>query len=266
MNFVHLKAVVGAMALSVVLAGTAQAQLVIASDTSDSTKVQIGESTVAFPGSPHTAGKVGIWVPALPAAAPNRWFVDFEGLQGTATPTANIVTTVNNPTGTTTDHSQYGRFDFSKVDGYNIYYGEWSQTGSATAGDHTVYYGGTGASTAASVNALTGTAVNYNVYGLSNYAGNGQLSGTFTANFVNDTLTGSIQSANYKVDIGTADILGAAIDGVDARAYNLASSTTVPVASNGVVSGQFFGSAAQALAGIVEFSSSQYDTAFGGKQ
>ncbi|AOR78818.1 Slam-dependent surface lipoprotein [Novosphingobium resinovorum] len=259
MKFVHLKAVVGAMAVSFALAGTAQAQIV--SDTSDSAKVQIGVSNVPF--GPHTIGKVGISVPAI---GPGTFFVDFEGLQGTATPTANIVTTVDNPTGTTTDHSKYGRFDFSKVDGYDVYYGEWSQTGSASAGDHTVYFGGTGASTNAAVNALTGTAVNYNVYGVSNYVGNGQLSGTFTANFVDDTLTGSIQSANYKVDIGTADILGSTITGVDAQAFNLSTSATVPVASSGIVSGQFFGSTAQALAGIVEFSSSQYDTAFGGKQ
>src|SRR3546814_7523062 len=43
------------------------------------------------------------------------------------------------------DHSTYGRFDFAKVGSYDLYFGEWSQTGSATAGDHTVYYGGTGA-------------------------------------------------------------------------------------------------------------------------
>ncbi|MEE4450555.1 Slam-dependent surface lipoprotein [Novosphingobium resinovorum] len=261
MKFVHLKAVVGAMALSVALAGTAQAQ--ITSATSDSAKVQIGESNVV--GGPHTAGKVGIWVPALPTT-PTRLFVDFQGLQGTATPTANIVTTVNNPTGTITDHSQYGRFDFSKVDGYTVYYGEWSQTGSASAGDHTVYFGGTGASTDAAVNGLTGTAVNYNVYGLSNYAGNGQLNGTLTANFVADTLTGSIQSGNYKVDIGTADIIGSTIDGIDAEAFTVSGGVPTSVATNGVVSGQFFGSAAQALAGIVEFSNRQYDTAFGGKQ
>lgn len=257
MKFAHLKAVVGAMALSLAMAGTAQAQ--ITSGTSDSTKVRIDTSTVV--GGPHSAGKVGIWVPAL-GTVPTRRFVDFEGLQGGPNPPANTVTTINNPTGTITDHSKFGRFDFSKVDGYNVYYGEWSQTGLASAGDHTVYFGGTGATAAGNV-PTSGTA-SYNVYGLSNYAGNGQLSGTFNANFGTNTLTGSISSATYALNIGTATIASGGFTGSGATASNPATSTTL--ATGGSVSGKFFGSAAQALAGIATFSNRQYNAAFGGKQ
>ncbi|WP_255265984.1 Slam-dependent surface lipoprotein [Sphingopyxis terrae] len=259
MKFAHLKAVVGAMALSIAMAGTAQAQ--ITSGTSDNTRVRIGTSTVV--GGPHSAGKVGIWVPNLPTM-PVRWFVDFEGLQAVSPPVGAGpgVTTVNNPSGTISDHSKYGRFDFSKVDGHNVYYGEWSQTGSASAGDHTVYFGGTGATAAGSI-PTSGTA-SYNVYGLSNYAGNGQLSGTFNANFGTKTLTGSISSATYALNIGTATIAAGGFTGSGATASNPATSTTL--ATGGSVSGKFFGSAAQALAGIATFSNRQYNAAFGGKQ
>src|SRR3546814_124037 len=106
---------------------------------------------------------------------------------------------------------------------------------------------------------------NYTVKGISNYASSGTpLSGTFTANFGAGELTGSIQNSALKIDVGTADIFGSAIAGFGtATATN--PSTTATLASNGDVSGQFFGSAAQALAGIVSFSSNQYDTAFGGE-
>src|SRR3546814_1564988 len=96
---------------------------------------------------------------------------------------------------------------------------------------------------------------NYTVKGISNYASSGTpLSGTFTANFGAGELTGSIQNSALKIDIGTADIFGSAIAGFGtATATN--PSTTATLASNGDVSGQFFGSAAQALAGIVSFRS-----------
>src|SRR3546814_2813477 len=83
------------------------------------------------------------------------------------------------------------------------------------------------------------------------------LSGTFSANFGAGELTGSIQNSALMIDIGTADIFGSAIAGFGtATATN--PSTTATLASNGDVSGQFFGSAAQALAGIVRFRSEEH--------
>src|SRR3546814_14889490 len=92
----------------------------------------------------------------------------------------------------------YGRFDFAKVGSYDLYFGEWSQTGSATAGDHTVYYGGTGATS--SGNMPSSGSANYTVKGISNYASSGTpLSGTFTANFGAGELTGSNRSEERRV-------------------------------------------------------------------
>lgn len=257
MNFSHLKALGLSLAISGAFSGAAHAQIV--GESSDAGKVKIDVSTVSA-GSIHVPGRVGVNVPSMRSDQ----FIDFQGLQGILGTDANGVTSFVNTTQATTDHSKYGRFDYAKVGSYDVYYGEWSQTGSATAGDHTVYYGGTGATAAASV--PTSGSATYAVKGISNYAGSGaQLTGNFTADFGAGTLTGSIQNAALKVDIGTADILGSQISGVTATASNAATNATL--ASGGTVSGQFFGSAAQALAGVATFAGArQYDTAFGGTQ
>ena len=272
MKFVHLKAVVGAMALSVALAGTAQAQVVLAditSGTSDDTKVNIGVSNVPF--GPHRSDRVGISVPSL---QPNDFFVDFQGLQ-TASPPVNGVTSIHNPTGTVTDHSQYGRFDIAKVDGQNLYFGEWSQTANVAAGDHTVYYAGTGGTSVGNI--PTSTSATYNLKGVSDYQNKGLLEGQLNVTFTsggNGSLTSGFldngvgSASTYKVDLGSASITAGVISGSSAVASNPSTSTTL--ASLGTVDGRFFGSSAQAVAGIVTFrnvsTDRQYDTAFGGTQ
>ncbi|MEG3150985.1 Slam-dependent surface lipoprotein [Sphingomonas sp. ZT3P38] len=256
MKFAHLKALGLALALSSALAGTAQAQVV--GGSSDATKVKIAASTVV--GGPHSAGKVGINVPALLSTQ----YIDFQGLQAVLGSDGNGVTTFTSTTGTITDHSQYGRFDFAKVSGQDIYFGEWTQTGSASAGDHTVYYGGTGASTSVP---SSGSAT-YSVKGISDYQNRGILTGTFTANFTGSggTLSGSLANSGstYGVNIGTANITtSGTFSGSGASATG---SGGAPLASSGVVSGRFFGSNVNALAGLVAFSGAnrQYSTAFGG--
>lgn len=254
MKSAYLKAIAAAFTLSTALAGTAQAQVVGAS--SDTAKVKIAASTVS--GGPHVAGRVGINVPSLTSVQ----YVDFQGLQAYAAADANGVTSVAQVTGTVTDHSKYGRFDFAKVGTQDVYFGEWSQTGSATAGDHTVYYGGTGQTSAVP----NSGAASYSVKGISDYANKGILTGTFNATFTGGgtgILTGSLSNASgsYGVNIGTAGISGGAFSGTTATA----TSGATTVATNGAVSGSFFGTNADALAGIVNFASArQYNTAFGG--
>ncbi len=250
MKYDHVKTLSLALLGSALLAGMAQAQ--IAGTTNDTDHTQIGSSTIN--GGPHQSGKVGIHTPSLGG----NQFIDFAGLQSRIANDANGVTTFTSTTTTTADHSRYGRFDFVKVSNHDVYFGEWSQTGSATAGDHTVYYGGTGASASLPT---AGTAT-YAVKGISDYQNHSILSGTFTADFANKELTGAIQSSGgYKVDIGTADIKGTAISGSGAVASQGGSN----LATGGAVNGQFFGTNGSSLAGIATFSgASQYDTAFGG--
>jgi len=248
----HLKLAAAALLASAALVGSAHAQT-IEWESSNTAKVKIGESTVD--GGPHSPEEVGINVPNLDTDD----YVDFLGLKNVIGTDGNGVTTFTATTTDVDDHSTYGRFDFAQVGSEDVWYGEWSQTGSASAGDHTVYYGGTGATSAGNMPS-SGT-VNYSVKGISDYATNSILSGTFTADFDYSELTGYIQASNgYKVDIGTADIIGSTIDGNGAVASNSGGT----LASGGDVRGQFFGSSAQALAGIVTFSNNQYDTAFGG--
>ena len=247
-----LKPLTVALLVSAAFAGSAQAQIV--GESSDWSKVDIGVSTVSA-GTVHVPGRVGIGVPNTGLTTR----IDFQGLQGVLGTDGNGVTTFTATTTDVEDHSNYGRFDYAKVGGHDVYFGEWSQTGSASAGDHTVYYGGTGATAAANV-PTSGTAT-YSVKGISDYATNSILTGTFTADFDYLELTGFVQASNgYKVDIGTANINGALIAGNGAVASNSGGT----LASGGDVSGRFFGSAAQALAGIVTFSNNRYDTAFGG--
>ncbi|MEA1084438.1 Slam-dependent surface lipoprotein [Sphingomonas sp. CD22] len=238
------------------IAGGAQAQ--IAGASSDTNNVNIGPSTVD--GGPHRSGRPGIGVPNTGLVTR----VDFEGLQASSPPNADGVTTITRITGTTTDHSRYGRFDFAKVGSADLYFGEWSQTGSATAGDHTVYYAGTSTGTTVP----TSGSATYAVRGISDYANKGLLTGTFTANFASGssgTLTGSIanSASGYGVNIGTATIDGTKATFSGSGASATQSGTTV--ASGGTVDGRFYGANAAALAGIATFGSSrQYDTAFGG--
>lgn len=258
MKFVHLKAVTIALGISTAMAGSAQAQVV--GGSSYTGQVKIGTSTVV--GGPHTAGKVGINVPNLATGQ----FVDFQGLRAVSPPVGGV-TSISAITGTVTDHTRYGRFDFAKVGGYDVYFGEWKQTASVTAGDHTVYYGGTGASTSVP---SSGSA-SYTVKGVSDYQGKGVLNGIFNASFTGSggTLTGSLANSGstYGVNIGTATILSSGtFSGLGASATG---SGGTALASGGVVNGRFFGANVNALAGTVKFGPGttavrQYDTAFGG--
>lgn len=255
MKSLQLKTLAIALAASAAFAGTAHAG--IYGGSSDTTKANVGASTVN--GGPHVSGRPGIGVPNTGLTTR----VDFQGLQSSVGTDANGVSTVSAVTGTVTDHSKYGRFDFAKVGSANLYFGEWSQTGSATAGDHTVYYVGDDGGT---TTVPTSGSATYSVKGVSDYANKGLLTGTFTASFgsgTSGTLSGSISNSasGYGVNIGTATIAGVNFAGTGATATQSGST----VASGGTVSGRFFGADAAALAGIVNFASArQYNAAFGG--
>lgn len=255
MKTLHFKAGILALAGSMALAGTAHAAITGAS--SDAQNANVGASTVNAPPY-HNAGLPGIGVQAT--GIDN--LVDLAGLTTYSSVDAAGVYTLNTPSTAPTDHSALGAFHFAKVSGANVYFGEWSQTASAADGTHTVYYVGDDGGT---TTVPTSGVATYAVKGVSDYATNGALSGTFTANFASGasgTLQGSLTAGNgYAVDIGTASIVGANIIG----AGGSASQAGATLASGGAVSGQFYGSNAAALAGIVNFGgNSRYNTAFGG--
>lgn len=254
MKIAHLKLLSAAGLATLAWSGMANAQIV--GESSDTTKVVVGTSTVNA--GPHTSGKPGIAVPNTGLGQ----LVDFQFLY-TLGPDANGVVTINNPSGAPSDHSTLGRFHFAKVSGQDVYFGEWSQAGTMASADHAVYYVGSNPTTTA--NAPAAGQATYSVKGISDYANKGILTGTFTANFLsnlNGTLTGSLTNAasNYTVNIGTAGIVAGDITGVNASVTT--GGTTV---NGGSVEGRFFGAQAAALAGLVKFTgNAQYNTAFGG--
>lgn len=251
MKLSNLNRIAIALAASTAFAGASHAS--IAGESSDTTKVVVGTSTIN--GGPHVSGRPGIAVPNTGLGN----LVDFQGLQASVGTDGNGVSTINNASSSADDHDTLGVFHFAKVGSANLYFGEWSQTGDVTDGDHTVYYVGDDGGTTTVPTSGTAT---YSVKGISDYASKGLLTGSFTANFGASTLTGSIANSGsgYTVNIGTADIDGVNIIGDNASA-TLAGST---VATGGDVSGRFYGSNAAALAGVATFSNRQYDTAFGG--
>ena len=251
----------GLLTLGLLLAAGAQAQSSISGVTSRPNErelIQVGPSTVN--GGPHHAGAPGIGVQSTVASQ----LVDFAGLSSYAPADAHGVTTLafespTPPPGAPPSHDRLGSFHFAKVSNADVYYGEWSQTASASDGTHTSYYVGDHAGTTVPA---TGTAT-YAVQGISDYANRGALAGSFAADFGARQLTGSLSNGNYAVDIGTATIKDAAFIGNQGSA-TVAGAT---VASQGAVSGSFFGANAAALAGIVAFDQAhQHDTAFGGSR
>ena len=105
-------------ALAVALfAGPAHAGVVGESSYS---QVEVGESAVSRP--PHVSGRPGIGLidnEQLP-----RGIVDFQGLTAYAPADSHGVSSLTYPSSAPTDHSKMGVFNFAKVSGANVYFGE----------------------------------------------------------------------------------------------------------------------------------------------
>ena len=249
-------------------AGPAHAGIV--GDSSDDKKVVEGASTVdaVDPNDPtkkrHIKGqRPGIAAASIDIEKP----VDFATLEvyaRYARSYSNGVSTLRYGPGMPASHKDMGVFNFAKVSGANVYFGEWSQTGKFRDSTHTVYYAGDDSGTTVP----TSGSATYAVKGISNYGSKGVLSGTFFATFSGSdgSLEGSLSNGKsgadrYSLDIGTVDILGATLSGNGAK-FTYGNEPAVP---NGVVRGRFFGANAKALAGIATFNGNrQFNTAFGG--
>jgi len=258
MKKLHL---VSAMTLALgtlALSGTVQATAPGAS--SNTSYVDIDISTVN--GGPHSSGKAGIAVQYTGITN----FVDFQGLSAYGG-TSNGVHVLNFPYDyepgeePETDHSGLGVFHFAQVGTSDVWFGEWSASGTNGDATRTVYYSGVSADSSVPT---SGTAT-YTVVGINNYDGTAAslLNGTLTADFGAATLTGGMINSSFTkgVNIGTANINSdASVTG--SNAYGAFNGTTV---TGGTVSAQFYNGQAD-LAGLVDFAGTQYDTAFGGSK
>lgn len=227
--------------------------------------IQVGVSNVPF--GPHSWGNAGIGISNFPLLGVGAK-VDFEGLiNGVSGPIYQLDFPI---TEAPDSHDELGVFSFARAGDGDVWFGEWSENGDTVSGGTTyngrqVYYFGDNADQSIPGSVSSPVQINYNVTGINNqYSSVGVLAGQFEANFygVSGTLTGDIQdSAGFKIDIGTAVISSsAAISGSGA----VASDNSGSLATGGAVSGNFFNNH-DAVAGIIDFAGTQYDTAFGGQ-
>lgn len=231
------KAIVMIAVLSACISGAAQANIV--GTQSDNTQILVGESNLNA--GPHVAGRAGIGAASMGSTAQK---VDFQALK-------NYGRVKNGVYVLGGGHSGMGNFNFARVGAGDVWFGEWASDISSDA-DRTVYYVG---DTAGTTLPTSGTAT-YAVKGVNKFSGSNDLNGTFTANFSNNTLNGSIANSQYSLGVN------ATINSATAAFHGTA--TVGP--ANGTAKGHFFGNNAAALAGIAQFSGSAkiFDTAFGG--
>ncbi|WP_289286563.1 Slam-dependent surface lipoprotein [Methylophaga sp. UBA3991] len=208
--------------------------------------ITVGGTTSTTPDHPGTTGAPGVGVTDFHNGA----MVSFSGLTNMVSADGNGIYTIT-PAMMPPSHSALGYFDFAKVSGEEVYFGEWSQNGTTNDPTRVVYYSGDDTGTTMPT---TGTAA-YTVKGINNYNGSNLLTGTLNANFGTDNLSGSMSRTGLSIAIN------ASIDSSDASFSGdaLANSSTM-----GTTEGHFYGADAAALAGIAKFSNRDYDTAFGG--
>ncbi|WP_387490710.1 Slam-dependent surface lipoprotein [Photorhabdus sp. RM96S] len=206
--------------------------------------IKVGVTRAGGAGHASPGGEPGVGVHSIAGGQ----IVSFSGLTRYATADANGIHKISMPG--SGSHNGMGVFNFSKVANADVYFGEWSQTGKVTDTTHTAYYSGKDVTT----NLPTGGIATYTVKGVNQYSGSNALHGTFTADFGQKRLTGSI--ANSALTVGINSVIKA--DG---------SFTGRATAGNlvGTNNGHFFGDNASSLAGVAKFNADHSkDTAFGG--
>lgn len=150
-------------------------------------------------------------------------------------------------------HSNMGVFHFAKITDANVYFGDWAKTTSATDATHQTYYVGKDVTTTLPTDSAT-----YTVTGMSQYTGSNLLSGTFGVDFSQKKIEGSLVNSQRTVELEGGNLYTA--NNQVTFSANAKEGTT-----SGIVEGAFFGESAEALAGIVVFSSDHTkDIGFGG--
>lgn len=146
-----------------------------------------------------------------------------------------------------------GKFNFAQVANAEVYFGDWSKTGIDGDGTHTAFYSGKDVT---EFLPNSGKA-EYTIAGINQFDSSGKLSGGFNADFDTKTYTGSLSGQSLSITMD-GDILDQGQFKGDAIANE---------SIEGRSSGHFFGTEAEAVAGIVTFESEHIkDVAFGGSK
>ncbi|MEY0452511.1 Slam-dependent surface lipoprotein [Proteus terrae] len=166
---------------------------------------------------------------------------------------SNGIYTIQPNESTPASHSNMGVFHFAKITDANVYFGDWAKTTSATDATHQTYYVGKDVTTTLPADSAT-----YTVTGISQYSGSNLLSGSFDVDFSQKKIEGSLTNSQRTVDLAGGNLYTANNEVTFSADANEGS-------TSGVVEGAFFGESAEALAGIVVFSSDhKKDISFGG--
>ncbi|UJF25374.1 transferrin-binding protein-like solute binding protein [Suttonella sp. R2A3] len=200
-------------------------------------------------------GSPGIMVNKMSPNPNDRKYVSLLGMQFIAWPDWNGVTHLDDNTPfLPASHAQnIGTHDYSRVSisGAEVYFGEWSQNGELNAPDRQVWYVGKDKTS----NMPTSGSATYNVKGIRQYQHNGMMTGTLTANFATNKLSGNVGDINFGNNVN-----------IDSNNASFAGGVSVGSTPGGT-EGHFFGNNAAQLAGIATFASNKnLDTAFGGKK
>jgi len=251
MNTKHLSLLAAAV-VAVLSSGSVLAANIVGSQTvpanTSGPSVNVGESDVEIPDTPHKKGRAGIGVSDFENGAR----VDFIGLAANADSSDDLGNGLTHYKLSNYPHPAFGKFDFVQVANADVWFGTWSENADGS-GNYQAYYVGDNTGTTLPA-AQTAT---YTVAGLN---GSNVLTGTLTANFGGDnTLTGALFNSSLTVDIV------AAINSSDASFSGAALANTGDGFVDGSTNGHFFGANAASLAGIAEFASdTSLNTAFGG--
>ncbi|WP_036770780.1 Slam-dependent surface lipoprotein [Photorhabdus australis] len=210
----------------------------------DSQSIRVGVTEPRGGGHPTPGGEPGIGVQSVARGQ----ITSFASLARYVEADKNGIHKISVPG--SSSHEGMGVFNFSKVANADVYFGEWSQTGKVSDTTHTAYYSGKDVTT----NLPTGGIATYTVKGINQYSGNNALQGTFTADFGQKRLNGSIANSALTVNINSR---------IRADGSFAGRATAGDVV--GTNRGHFFGDNAASLAGAATFPTDHSkDTAFGG--
>jgi len=243
------------------LVSTAQAE-VQSGISNPNAAIRVGEAELGTPSHPFEPGDPGIGHEKLANGAR----ISFSSLQtlGDTTGTGAAgdwkvthIAPPELPPGVP-PHTGIGYFNFAQVASEAVFFGEWSQNeASSSDTTHTVYYAGQAGDVAAT---LPGGEVTYNVKSLNNaYTASADLPNSIlTANFGtwSASSTGDITFDEGVILVDADNRVALFADGV---------SVTSVSGTDGDLVGDFFGTGASSVAGIITFAGeTAKDTAFGG--